>query len=79
MHPAEFRIDAVVVNRQARPRTHRHLGLFVLESGGHLHGGQGAHVPDGDASLDGDSTGNLFFIVAAVDVFDQQTLLLKRR
>jgi len=31
MHPAEFRVDAVVVNRQTGARTDHHVGLLMLK------------------------------------------------
>src|ERR1019366_2268577 len=55
MHPAEFRVYPVVVNRQTGARTNYHVRLVMLECGCHLHRAESAHVPLGDASFGSES------------------------
>lgn len=50
----------------------------MLESGRHLHGGEGAHIPFPNPSFGSECPRQFFFVVAAEDVLDQQLLLLKR-
>ena len=79
MHPAEFRVHAVMVNRHAGARTDHHVGLLMLECRRHLHRGQRAHIPLGNASVGSQSACDLLLVVPAVDILDRQVLLLKRR
>src|ERR1017187_8226453 len=78
MHPAEFRVYAVVVNRQTGARTDHHVRLVMLECRRHLHRAQSAYIPLGNAPLGSESAGDFLFLVATVDILDQQVLLLKR-
>src|ERR1022692_1162288 len=79
MHPAKFRIDAVMINRQTGTGPDHHVRFVVLECGSHLHTAQSAHIPFGNASFGSEGARDLLFVVLAVDVLHQQILLLKRR
>src|ERR1700675_2601747 len=78
MHPAEFRVDAVVVNRQAGAWPNNHVRLVMLKSGSHLHDAERARIPFGEASFGSEGSGDFLFVVATEDMLHQEVLPLKR-
>ena len=78
MHPAEFRIDAVVVNRQAGTWANNHVRLAMLEGGSHLGGAERAYIPFGEAFFRSEGSGDFLFVVATEDMLHQEVLPLKR-
>ena len=68
MHPAEIRIDAVVINRQAGPGPDQHVRLVMLERRRQLQRGKRTHIPFGNASFGSVGPRDFLFVVAAVDM-----------